>query len=353
MGMRRQIRKGAAALAAALIFMTAMPAQASDSSVAGTTTTTQTVATTTTTQGTSGTTTSTQTERTGVVSTNGGRLNLREGAGLSYKIIARLNNGTSVTVLGEENGWYKVSVNGMTGYVSGQYLKVTEKSTTTTTDTVVTPVTTVAPTATPTVAPTPTPTPAPLTPDGNLELVDDVTQSEESKQFLTVQSKNDNTFYLIIDHDRDEENVYFLNKVDESDLMALTEDGESTVAVCTCKTHCEAGSIDTTCEVCKTSMVDCTGTVLIKPTATPEPVAEPEPEEDNDKESSSPMLMVVLLIVLGVGGAIYYLKFRKGKSGSKTSVDMDDFDFSDDEDEDETEYVSEDEKPDEMDNGDE
>ena len=84
-----------------------------------------------------------------------------------------------------------------------------------------------------------------LTPDGNMSLIDDILQknpyvSDEGelaeKQFITVQSKNGNYFYLVIDRAGDTENVYFLNLVDEADLLALMEDGEvdATVASCSC-----------------------------------------------------------------------------------------------------------------------
>ncbi len=44
-------------------------------------------------------------------------LNLRSGAGMNYGVIGKLANGTEVEVIGEENGWYQVTVDGQTGYV--------------------------------------------------------------------------------------------------------------------------------------------------------------------------------------------------------------------------------------------
>ncbi|MBM7690741.1 uncharacterized protein YvpB [Peribacillus deserti] len=53
-------------------------------------------------------------------------LNVRSGAGTNYSKIGSLPKGSSVQVIQKlSNGWYKISYSGMTGYVSGQYVKST------------------------------------------------------------------------------------------------------------------------------------------------------------------------------------------------------------------------------------
>ena len=46
----------------------------------------------------------------GTVTTNGGRLNLRTGAGMDYEVIDQLRSGEEVTVIGTEGDWYDVIV---------------------------------------------------------------------------------------------------------------------------------------------------------------------------------------------------------------------------------------------------
>jgi len=288
----------------------------------------------------------------GTVVTNGGRLNLRTGAGMSFEIIDQLRPGEEVTVIGSEGDWYEVIVPEKKGYVHSDYLELIEKAeqnseldlamlihlmgmmfdgsegfgnifegffgteTDTTED---------------------GKSPFAFTPDGNLTLIDDFLQIEApatedseqiEKQFITVQSKNGNTFYIVIDRNGETENVYFLNLVDEADLMALmeSEDGETAAPTCSCTDKCVVGAINTNCEICRTNMSECTGK---------ETVVEPEPtepvEEPTEEPKSTNFMPIIIVLILGAGGfAVYWFKFRKPKTKTSGSSDLDDYDFGED-----------------------
>ena len=173
-----------------------------------------------------------------------------------------------------------------------------------------------------------------LTPEGNAALVDDF---GGNKQLITVTTKAGNYFYILIDRANEDKEtaVHFLNQVDEADLEALMEDGqttEETPSTCNCTEKCVAGAVNTACPVCAVNMAECTGQ---EPEPTPDPEAETEPE--SKPAGLNPAMLLVVLAVLGGIGALVYFKFIKQKPKTKGSDNLDDYDYG----EDETEYETE------------
>ncbi len=185
--------------------------------------------------------------------------------------------------------------------------------------------------------------PQPLTPEGNMGLVDEIEgEAAEDKEFIVVQSRNGNYFYIIIDHAAEGENsVHFLNQVDEADLLAIieSEETEAPPAVCNCTDKCETGKINTACPVCSVAMNNCTGKE-----AEPQQPTDTEPQE---KQSNMGGLVIFLVVaLLGGGGALYYFKVMKPKQAAKGNSDLEDFDFEEyDEDEPEDESENADTEP--------
>ncbi len=164
----------------------------------------------------------------------------------------------------------------------------------------------------PTPLPFSTPTASPfittktLTPDGNLTLVDDIASASSSdKQFITVVTKSGNYFFIIIDRAAETENVYFLNKVDEADLLSILEESGYEIAT------------------------------TPSPTPTTRPTAEMESTgKANASESGIVSLILVGVIAVAAVGAFVYLKKRK--SAQRPTPRMEDFEYDyDDEDEEE------------------
>ena len=56
-------------------------------------------------------------------------------------------------------------------------------------------------------------TPKPFTPEGTGTVVDNATD-EDGKEFFTITTPSENVFYLVIDRQRTDNNVYFLNRRD-------------------------------------------------------------------------------------------------------------------------------------------
>ena len=128
-----------------------------------------------------------------------------------------------------------------------------------------------------------------------------------NKQFITVETSGGNTFYIVIDYDKpvDEDgeqyHTYFLNMVDEADLLAALEAAGGELPACSCTEKCAPGAIHTDCEVCAVNMTECAGTAP-EPAPVTEPAEEPEPEPQQ-KSNTGTLLLILALAVLGGGAA--------------------------------------------------
>jgi len=143
-----------------------------------------------------------------------------------------------------------------------------------------------------------------FTPAGTGEVMDNA-KDGDGKEFFTIKTKSDNVFYLIVDRQRESDNVYLLNAVSESDLVALAEKGEDT-------------SIS----------------------AVPEPEiteqTESAAETEEAKTSSAPgsnlsAVVLIFIAVIIVGGVGYYIKIYKPKHSDSSVSHDEDFDGEDSE----------------------
>ena len=127
--------------------------------------------------------------------------------------------------------------------------------------------------------------------------------SADARQFITFQTKNGKTFYLIINHDEDSENVMLLTEVSEDDLLNMVEKKEAPKQ-----------------EVVKE-----------------EPVKEEVKPEKKDEKSNLGTYIILLLVVGGALGAGYYFKVVKKKEDKELEAleEKDDDFFSESESEEE------------------
>ena len=118
--------------------------------------------------------------------------------------------------------------------------------------------------------------------------------SADARQFITFQTKNGKTFYLIINHDEDSENVMLLTEVSEDDLLNMVEKKEAPKQ-----------------EVVKE-----------------EPVKEEVKPEKKDEKSNLGTYIILLLVVGGALGAGYYFKVVKKREDKELeALEEEDDDF--------------------------
>ena len=159
----------------------------------------------------------------------------------------------------------------------------------------------------------------PFTSGGNMQTLDVLYSAATNKQFITVQSRNGQTYYLVIDYDKpiDEENelyeTYFLNLVDDRDLMSVLSEEEIVPTP--------------TPEIIY---------VTPEPTSMPLPTAAPTAEpEKTEKQGMSQIGILALLVLLlaSSGAALFFMKKNKTSVPKTRMLDESSFDDEDEEDE--------------------
>ena len=131
----------------------------------------------------------------------------------------------------------------------------------------------------------------PFSVPGNAQVQDDITNSK-NKEFLTITTKNNNTFYLIIDRSANVDNVYMLSQIDENDLQEFLEEDSSA-----------------------STIVDVTPEVVIDENTHTEQTEQPateSPEKEGTASNLGALVAILIAAILGVG-AYGYIKFIKPK----------------------------------------
>lgn len=133
---------------------------------------------------------------------------------------------------------------------------------------------------------------------GNAQVQDDITE-DSTKEFLTITTKNNNTFYLVIDRSASTENVYMLSQIDESDLQKFLDSGA---------TISEETSVPSV--VLEEDDIS---------SFTPVEEEEPTPEEEQENATAGNIAgILAILLVAGAGaGVYYYFKIRKKKTDAE------------------------------------
>lgn len=134
--------------------------------------------------------------------------------------------------------------------------------------------------------------------DGNGEVLDNVVDEKSGKEFYTITTANNNTYYLIIDHSSSTKNVYMLSMIDENDLKEFLSEEEPEVP-------------------------EDTGT----PPAVDfgdEPSGDETPDDgepEEPKKNNNILSTVLIILVLGAiaGGGYFYFKIYKPKKEAQIS----------------------------------
>ena len=188
-------------------------------------------------------------------------------------------------------------------------------------------------------------TAAAFTPDGQATVIDYAIE-DSGKEFYSFSTPDGNVFYLVIDHARTSNNVYFLSAVTESDLIALSEKIGNPISESAVPLAEKPAQLDRESD-------EITGAAESADTSN-------NTSPENDKSGNTGMVIFFVLAVIALGGAGYYIKILRPKrqtandddeleDDDNDNIDDNDYSFEDDEDKAETEMEAETEESDEYD----
>ena len=154
------------------------------------------------------------------------------------------------------------------------------------------------------------------------ETVDKIssTTTAAGKEFYTISTKSGKVFYLIIDNEQSQDNVYFLTEVDEQDLMNFTLSDTVTLP-----------DVDTVYATVDDED-DQTETPAPEEESTEGPEAPEEPEvQDREKTSNLGSYLLIGLLAAGVGAGAWYMKIYKPKHEFDDDDEYEEFEDDDNE----------------------
>ncbi len=145
----------------------------------------------------------------------------------------------------------------------------------------------------------------PISYDGTGTVIDDIENG--SKHFYTIATDAGNVFYLIVDLDKESNNVYFLDTTKERDLLALAEKAEEEEGMTVIKEEPVAQTVAPEPEI--------------------EEKPEPEPEPEPKKSNMSLWLILGLTAVAGLGVYLYYAVIKPKREADEAEEFEENADF--------------------------